>query len=71
MSIEQALLLACGALICGGMMGAFFGAWAASAGREDRFRELYSMQLQLASAKELNTLLMERIQEYEQAATKD
>lgn len=65
MAIEQAFLLVCGALICGGIMGAFFGAWVANAGRIDNLRELYCTQLQLAEVKELNALLVERVQEYE------
>ena len=71
MTVLQALFLAVGALICGGVIGAFFGVWCASAGQEDKSRELYRTQMQLAVTKELNALLIERIQEYERKDAKE
>ena len=71
MTVLQAGLLALGTGIVGAFIGMILMAACALAGKADDGRELYCIQLQLAAAKELNAALMERIQEYEQAATED
>jgi len=65
MTVLQALLLALGTGIVGALLGMVLMAACALGGKCGDSRELYCTQLQLASAKELNILLIERIQEYE------
>jgi len=71
MTVLQAGLLAIGTGIVGAFLGMFLMAACALAGKTDDRNELYCVQLQLASAKELNALLIERIQEYERKDAKE